>query len=1512
MRCPWFVSAGALCAATLVLLLPACSKKRRAPDLRNLPVAAGDASLVGTSPYAGEEYVALSRETILRFDAPLDPASVHDGDVVVDAGGERVPVRLHLGRDGKALTLFWAQGRGPVGADVVVTINGDALTSAQSGRPIDADGDGFTGGLTQLTFRTLDLTRVAGTDVCGRVFASEVDGDRSVPLQGVTIRVDGLETEAFTTTDFLGSFCLRDLPAGVVFVHIDGSTATNRTPGFYYPNVGKAWQTVAGQRVNAGTVHLPAVAQSTLQPVAQDRAVEVRMVDEQLGRVLDPALRARLANVALTVPADSLFADNGTRGGRVGIAPVAPDRLPGTLPPGLDLRLVITVQTDGASNFDAPAPICMPNMAHPKTGERLPAGAKSALWSFNHDTGRFEVVGAMTVSEDGEMVCTDPGVGIRAPGWHGSAPGSDGDGGPGNNGPDGPCKPTVWDLIKAGWRFAKRLAACIKDVSGLSQKVNCLYRAVLFAEATIVQLATLANELEGEITAADAVRIAQDLARKKAAALEVMQECERGASPVFLAKQVTSCFLALTTALTDLCNAIRECTTILGQGRICAILNEATEWLARADQLAGVVDRILKKKMEQAVCRGLEAALRYLEDYLRSEAPPENMTPQQRAELRAMLLGIIEQAPLMREADEAAGLIAGLAEPVRRIPNEAARAMSNLVGAIGTPLRQRQQYVLAFDNVGPLATRRGTSTATGTLQALVPADEPYFHARFDPVSRMYGESFGITSSNGQATRFNTVTLNPISGLPDADSDGLPDDVEFVLDTDPALADSDDDGMNDGDEVFAGRDPLDGIGGRAGVRSATDTAGGAIDIAAADGLVAVALGDSGVDMFNVYNGMAPERVARIDTPGSALRVACARAHVAVADGAEGLTILDVSVPEDTRIAHRLPLGDVRAVTVSGGVVWAGTASGQVSLVEITQGVRLGGANVAGAIVDVQVRGDVGYALTDAAVHVLRRRGLVLEVAATVQLGRSGCVRLFAGDDTLVATHWRGFVALDLATDPLAPRILAATDTGQRGWRQLVLDGSGYGLGVVGLNTTPDGNDDVHVYDLRDPRVRGTFLRDFNNDGLGTAIPSAVVSYDGLAYLADRRGKLIVLRYLRRDLGRTRPELTFATSLPEPRVEEGKVLALRARVRDDVQAQYVDFYVGDERVATDASYPFEHTFTAPARTQTAQLSVWARAWDTGGNDTVSEQLAIEVQADSTAPEVIGRIPGPAGVVAADVDQTIAVTFSEPLSVASVQATSLTIVHAGADQALGTADDVALPVASVTHRPELQLAVWRLAAAFPSGRLRATLHGTLTDAAGNPVVATSWDFEAVDGLAVRFFAEVDRATLETFFASKTAREFDLYRPGVPGQRVTSAVVPHVAFAWVSTPWLGYMGIDGTWQTSSLTQPLGDDMTMRGLTGNAFGVLLEATMQVPANGDVVFSALIDNALVFEIDGRTVLSVYGASGGRYSSGPVTLTAGPHRVRLAFADWGSVARLTLEATGGGFGGGIISPSAFRR
>lgn len=180
-------------------------------------------------------------------------------------------------------------------------------------------------------------------------------------------------------------------------------------------------------------------------PLIQSDALTVTQVDEATVIGVAPSVlasRPELAGVQIVVPPNALFSDQGTRGGKVGIAPVPPDRLPEPLPAGLNLPMVITVQTDGPQNFDRPVPARFPNLPDPVSRQRLPPGGRSALWSFSHDTGRWELQGPMTVSADGRFVDTDPGVGIRQPGWHGTSPGvSAGDGDVGFCGMSGPWEP---------------------------------------------------------------------------------------------------------------------------------------------------------------------------------------------------------------------------------------------------------------------------------------------------------------------------------------------------------------------------------------------------------------------------------------------------------------------------------------------------------------------------------------------------------------------------------------------------------------------------------------------------------------------------------------------------------------------------------------------------------------------------------------------------------------------------------------------------------------------------------------------------------------------------------------------------------------------------------------------------------------------------------------------------------------------------------------------------------------
>lgn len=434
----------------------------------------GLTTVSATSPAVGETGVAVTRETVFRLSGPLAPGVVVDTEqFYARAAGRRLLSRVELGRDRETLTLFYLENL-PSGSRVTVELEGDRLFDG-AGRGLDGDGDGQPGGAARLEFTTAGTSSVPGTAVVGRVFASERGADgQDRPLEGVTVTVDGAEETLRAVTDAQGQFRLAPSPVGRFFVHVDGRTAVGSEwpGGGYYPFVGKAWEAVAGVTNNlaggTGEIYLPWVPSDALQVVSATSETRIGLPASVVAA--EPAL----AGVEIRVPPDALFGDTGVRGGRVGLAPVAADRLPEPLPPGLRFPLVITIQTDGPMNFDRPVPVRFPNLPDPVTGVLLPPGARTALWSFNHDTGRWESQGGMRVTADGAMVESDPGVGVRQPGWHGTFPGSPGDGpgddddGDGDGDGDGPncpngappacCQPGGWDELKKQCETEKELA----------------------------------------------------------------------------------------------------------------------------------------------------------------------------------------------------------------------------------------------------------------------------------------------------------------------------------------------------------------------------------------------------------------------------------------------------------------------------------------------------------------------------------------------------------------------------------------------------------------------------------------------------------------------------------------------------------------------------------------------------------------------------------------------------------------------------------------------------------------------------------------------------------------------------------------------------------------------------------------------------------------------------------------------------------------------------------------------
>lgn len=142
---------------------------------------------------------------MIEFTEPVNPDTVITSNIqVVAAQIGTLDTDLHLSSTGLTLTIFYEEDL-PANTDVAVRINHGLKSTA--GSSLDT--------LYEVYFSTLSVLPVAGTMVCGRVFASEQSEDDDgvwldVPLEGVTISVDG-NSAINTVTEADGTFVSKSL-----------------------------------------------------------------------------------------------------------------------------------------------------------------------------------------------------------------------------------------------------------------------------------------------------------------------------------------------------------------------------------------------------------------------------------------------------------------------------------------------------------------------------------------------------------------------------------------------------------------------------------------------------------------------------------------------------------------------------------------------------------------------------------------------------------------------------------------------------------------------------------------------------------------------------------------------------------------------------------------------------------------------------------------------------------------------------------------------------------------------------------------------------------------------------------------------------------------------------------------------------------------------------------------------------------------------------------------------------
>lgn len=1325
------------------------------------------AQISESSPQQGESNVGVKRETIMYFSLPLaEDTVISNENFYAVFGGEKLLSRVEVSSDRLKATLFYLDPL-PDNSQVRVIFDGEGIKDVL-GRDFDADEDGEPGGLYVLDFNTVSITELLGTAISGTVLRSKKnDLDADVPLAGVVIEVVGAEETIRTTTAGDGTFTLDPCPPGRFFVNIDGRPVTGSFPnGDYYPFVGKAWFAEPGRTDNLvnedGNIYLPLIMGGSLQTVSQTENTVVEFPQV----VLDES--PELEGVRITVPANSLFNEEGIRGGMVGIAPVAPDRIPEPLPQGLEFPLVITVQTDGPANFDRPASATFPNLPDPETGELLPPGAKTALWSFNHDTGQWEIGGPMTVSADGNLVTTDPGVGIRQPGWHGILRRSPTRKGGGKK--ETSCTQKMALMVSgilqsnasALLTLPKSFPIGIGQLAGA--KVNLLGASldtIIDPDADSKYFEDAANNIKNSTAGAIpfpplalAINLAL-LADSYAATADRMAdfaECAGGAlaslsdpGQGILTRSKMEAVIRVLSSVQSFDNA--KYPLLAKFDRYLEIqfdyLDAARDyyraffgdevWLNYdLDQAAEIDDyiRFIFANLTDDLTISASERSGILSSFLRpsvftdqnindlidlqNDRGANGFTEEDRAALSdalermvAAITAIRDETPYVEEElyffwnQYLVDLWLELfppPPPPKPLPKTSLSSSGgggggggggvNIEAVISLPAPQVEpgEHFYILKNLNDRIVSRGKTNKLGRVDTLIlPFNTTYRMVYYKADTKDIAVSFFRTPIFGRGTEIPVSRYFDVpEDAPDSDDDQLSDLAEEIVGTDPNDRDSDDDGVPDGAELELDQNPLDNRPVSLGLVGVAPSNGNLRDLAVQNDLLYAASRQTfSLVIFDLSNRTDPVRLSETLIEGDeTTQVAVSGNTAAVGKRSDGVFILDVTDPAApfVRDLVTFPDADVNSVAMDGTLVFVGLSDGRIVTIDALTGlpfseVSLDTTESDTDIIDLVLNFGHVYARTSSQIFTfIRSSGAFLEQVSTfnppVGLGLG---KLFLGNEILLSTTINGFLSMDLS-NPSEPALVASNDFVEAGWREVAMTGSGKLVAASGPFESRSANtNNVDIYDIGSTG----FLANFE-DRIPTAQTTySVVLNNGLAY-AGNSSTLNVINYLPPDAGSEAPTISLSSPAGNA-ISEGSLFSIEATTTDDVQVRNVEFYLNDTLVQTDGNYPFSATLLAPALSEGSNtLNLRAIAYDTGGNNTESSLLILNLVEDNEPPVILAFTPE-ADSFGANVNR-VGIVPSEPLDLTTVTANTFRLVFGGPDFQIGTGDDSVIPAAEL----------------------------------------------------------------------------------------------------------------------------------------------------------------------------------------------------------------------------------------
>lgn len=596
-----------------------------------------------------------------------------------------------------------------------------------------------------------------------------------------------------------------------------------------------------------------------------------------------------------------------------------------------------------------------------------------------------------------------------------------------------------------------------------------------------------------------------------------------------------------------------------------------------------------------------------------------------------------------------------------------------LVGATATTETARRTFDWGDDYVAVEVNGeilRTTSDAEGHFQFFMPAEADYKITVFDPESGLVAHGSGRTAISGRGTDITSGLVFRASMENDSDSDGLADDIEFAIGSSTVKQDSNGDGLDDFTALAQGMNPIGNDVPKPGIIASLKLNGQAQAVALAASpsnpgqqLAYLATGSYGLAIVDATDPLAPTALAQIDLPGNAADVAVsAQARRAVIATDAGLQIVDVSNPAAATVAEVIP-GSYGQVAVIDSIAYASTGSSLVAVDlvtgEVQQTLSLGSSAITGIAQD----GAMLYTIDQNRVL----RAIDTGSGAMVQQGSlatssGGNGGIFVADGIAYVGNDNGFQAGFLTVNvanPAAPVLISGADTTSIAGRAIALNGSGLGL-VVGNPGGVFGTNVLDVVNTSDPTDTDALVTRFTLPER----PNDVAIGSGIGFVAAGSSGLQVINYRTYDFLGVAPTITNVIlpadpdpSTPGRQVEEGKAVAIKATIADDVQVRSIEVLVNGTVSRADVAYPWDLRALMPtiASNGSETVTVQIRATDTGGNVALTDAYVFKLTPDATPPRILSQSIADEALRSQNI-RSITVRFNE--AIASDTATSANI--------------------------------------------------------------------------------------------------------------------------------------------------------------------------------------------------------------------------------------------------------------